>query len=218
MMSFEYFLHGKALEIVKKLERGEGSCCYLVTDHENQYVCKHLNDQPGESPSAKDARFQQELDSYQKLRQTKVKVPELIEANSENHYLIKAHIEGELISDLVSCGAMTTDIFMKAFDFSEDLKKHDINLDYFPSNFVLHDGDIYYIDYETNAYMDEWDFTHWGIYYWLNQEGMKMFNDTNSPDLLHPNFEMLKPRTLGFENTVAELKALYQQSFSQKAK
>ena len=215
-MAIDYFLHGSPLEIVQKLERGVGNCTYLVKDDNNHYICKHLIDLPDESPTAKDARFQTEIDSYERLRETKISIPELLEANSENHYLIKEHIEGELVSDLVSCGAMTTEIFMKAFEFSEDLKAHDINLDYFPSNFVVRKGEIYYIDYEMNAYIDEWDFTHWGIYYWLNQEGMKLFNDTNRLDLLHPDQETPKPRTLGFEHTVAELKALYQHSATRK--
>jgi hypothetical protein len=215
-MSIQYFLHGEPLEVIQKLERGVENCTYLVKKASNQFICKHLKDLPGETPLSKEHRFKTEIESYERLRETKIKIPELLEANTEHHYLITEYIEGDLISDLVSCGAMTTEIFMKAFEFSEDLKAHDINLDYFPSNFVVRNGEIYYIDYEVNAYIDEWDFTHWGIYYWLNQEGMKLFNDTDQLDLLHPNQETPKPRTLGFEHTVAELRALYQHSVSRK--
>ncbi len=28
---------------------------------------------------------------------------------------------------------------------------------------------VYYIDYECNAYMMEWDFEHWGAQYWTAQ-------------------------------------------------
>lgn len=41
-----------------------------------------------------------------------------------------------------------------------------INIDYFPTNFVLQDGRLYYIDYECNDYMEQWDLEHWGIKYW----------------------------------------------------
>ena len=34
------------------------------------------------------------------------------------------------------------------------------------TNFVVHDGELYYIDYECNDYMEEWDFENWGIKYW----------------------------------------------------
>ena len=41
-----------------------------------------------------------------------------------------------------------------------------INIDYFPTNFVLRDGVLYYIDYECSNYMDQWNFENWGIKYW----------------------------------------------------
>ena len=41
-----------------------------------------------------------------------------------------------------------------------------LNIDYFPTNFVVQNGVIFYIDYECNAYMDEWNFENWGIKYW----------------------------------------------------
>ena len=43
---------------------------------------------------------------------------------------------------------------------------HNLNIDYYPSNFVINDGLLYYIDYECNEYMDEWSFFNWGIKYW----------------------------------------------------
>lgn len=30
-------------------------------------------------------------------------------------------------------------------------------------------GTLYYIDYKCNAYMEQWDFEHWGIRYWAAQ-------------------------------------------------
>ena len=44
-----------------------------------------------------------------------------------------------------------------------------LNIDYYPTNFVPCDGMLYYIDYECNAYMEEWDFAHWGAQYWNGQ-------------------------------------------------
>ena len=40
------------------------------------------------------------------------------------------------------------------------------NIDYYPTNFVVQDDFVYYIDYECNTYMDEWNFENWGIKYW----------------------------------------------------
>ena len=46
------------------------------------------------------------------------------------------------------------------------LYREEINIDYFPTNFILQDGILYYVDYECNAYMEEWNFENWGIRYW----------------------------------------------------
>ena len=40
-----------------------------------------------------------------------------------------------------------------------------LNIDYYPTNFVPRAGVLYYIDYECNAYEEQWDFVHWGVQY-----------------------------------------------------
>ena len=42
----------------------------------------------------------------------------------------------------------------------------DTNIDYFPTNFIMQDGVLYYVDYECNKYMEEWNFENWGMKYW----------------------------------------------------
>ena len=41
-----------------------------------------------------------------------------------------------------------------------------LNIDYFPTNFVVNNEEIYYVDFECNDYMEEWNFENWGIKYW----------------------------------------------------
>lgn len=41
-----------------------------------------------------------------------------------------------------------------------------INSDYFPTNFIVSNELLWYIDYECNDYMEEWNFENWGIKYW----------------------------------------------------
>ena len=45
-----------------------------------------------------------------------------------------------------------------------------LNIDYYPTNFVVQNGFVYYIDYECNTYMEEWTFENWGIKCWLEYE------------------------------------------------
>ena len=41
-----------------------------------------------------------------------------------------------------------------------------LNIDYFPTNFIVQEGKLFYIDYEGNGYMEQWDFDNWGNDYW----------------------------------------------------
>ena len=59
----------------------------------------------------------------------------------------------------------------------ERLYAANTNIDYFPTNFIPHDGVLYYVDYECNDYMAQWDFRHWGVKYWSKTpEFMQHFN------------------------------------------
>ena len=49
---------------------------------------------------------------------------------------------------------------------AEQARAHGLNIDYFPTNFVVRGNVLYYVDYECNNYMEEWNFANWGIKYW----------------------------------------------------
>jgi serine/threonine protein kinase len=212
-MNSTYKFRGNTLEILKLLGKGKGGYSYLVTDGKQQYVCKQIHHETTKFYDFGDEKFNSEIVAYEKLRQLPLNLPKLLEVNHEQEYLIKEYIAGDLITDLAASGQIQTEHFIQAFKISEASRKSEYNLDYFPSNFIVDEHQqLYYIDYEINEYMKEWGFSHWGIYYWLNQEGMRLFIENGSYDLLHPDPNKSKPRTIGFENRVAELKALYQRS------
>ena len=55
---------------------------------------------------------------------------------------------------------------MQMQSMCEKLYAANLNIDYYPTNFVVQEGVLYYIDYECNQYMQQWDFEHWGGKYW----------------------------------------------------
>lgn len=58
------------------------------------------------------------------------------------------------------------------------LYSYNLNIDYFPTNFIVQDAQIYYIDYECNKYMDEWNLENWGIkYYSKTKEFIEYLNN-----------------------------------------
>ena len=54
----------------------------------------------------------------------------------------------------------------QAREMAANAREAGLNIDYFPTNFVIRDGLIWYVDYECNEYMEEWNFENWGIKYW----------------------------------------------------
>ena len=209
-MNEPIFYRNQPLEIIELLGKGKGGYSYLVTNGEDKFVAKKIHHEPCAFYDFGNDKFGAEIRAYEKLNKLPIYIPKLLDVNQENEYIIKEYVEGSLVSDLAACGELSVNMLLQAFQISEALRKKDINIDYFPTNFVVRDDKLVYVDYEINDYLAEWDFTHWGIFYWLNQEGMKVYNDTGSFDLLHPDPSISKPRTLGFEMQVAELKATYQ--------
>ena len=39
--------------------------------------------------------------------------------------------------------------------------------------------ELYYIDYECNDYMDEWNFENWGIKYWSKTDAFREYVETH---------------------------------------
>ena len=80
--------------------------------------------------------------------------------------VLKEYIDGPTIYDLVKNDAMEETYIDQVREMAAIVHAAGLNIDYFPTNFVVQNGVIYYIDYECNAYMDEWNFDNWGIRYW----------------------------------------------------
>ena len=64
--------------------------------------------------------------------------------------------------DLVIKDEMKPDYIDQVKQMCSLLYPANTNIDYFPTNFVVSDGIIVYVDYECNNYMEEWNFENWG--------------------------------------------------------
>ena len=83
-----------------------------------------------------------------------------------NERIIKEYIDGPTIYDLVKNGTMKEAYIDQVREMATAVRSAGLNIDYFPTNFVVENEVIYYIDYECNAYEDKWNFENWGIKYW----------------------------------------------------
>ncbi len=90
----------------------------------------------------------------------------MIDVDIENERILKEFIDGDTIYELVLQGRMKKTYMEQLKDMCVLLYAFNTNIDYFPTNFVVQNNEIYYIDFECNDYMEEWNFENWGIKYW----------------------------------------------------
>lgn len=114
-----------------------------------------------------------------------IKLPRLLEANADHNFLLKEYIDGKLVTDLVIAASLPDACVKQVFEMARVLKASDLNIDYFPDNFVVMNEVLYYVDYEYNQYDPLWNLPNWGLYYWANSSGMKAYKETK--DALHIN-------------------------------
>ena len=96
----------------------------------------------------------------------KINIPLMLDIDFENEVIIKEYIEGDTIFDRVKKGKSVEEYFPQIRAMASLAKNANLNIDYFPTNFVINDDKLFYIDYECNNYMEEWNFENWGIKYW----------------------------------------------------
>ena len=158
-------VNGKSFEIVKLLGKGKGGYSYLSRDEGGEYVLKQIHHEPCDYYRFGN-KIEAELRDYSRLKEIGIKLPKLIDADTENERVLKEYIRGETIYELVLKDAMRPEYLSQIKEMCELLYAANTNIDYFPTNFVVQDGELYYIDYECNSYMDEWSFENWGVKYW----------------------------------------------------
>lgn len=158
-------VNGKEYDVRKLLGKGKGGYSYLVSDGESQYVLKQIHHEPCDYYQFGD-KLQSERDAYRWLKQIGIRMPELIEVDVERERILKEYIEGSTISELVQQDRMQPAYLEQVQAMCALLYAANTNIDYYPTNFVVREGELFYIDYECNQYMEEWNFENWGVKYW----------------------------------------------------
>jgi len=158
-------VNGVEYEIVKILGKGKGGYSYLAAKDGRRYVLKQIHHEPC-SYYQFGNKIQSEIDDYKRLSEIGIRMPAMIDVDIENERILKEYIDGETIFDLVIKDEMKPDYIDQVKQMCSLLYPANTNIDYFPTNFVVSDGIIVYVDYECNNYMEEWNFENWGIKYW----------------------------------------------------
>ena len=151
--------------VIKLLGKGKGGYSYLASDGTNQYVLKQIHHEPCSYYQFGD-KIQSELNDYNRLKKIGITMPKMLDIDIESERILKEYIEGDTIFDMVKADRVKSEYAEQVKAMCKLLYANNTNIDYFPTNFVVQNEALYYIDYECNDYMEEWNFENWGIKYW----------------------------------------------------
>lgn len=159
-------VNNKSFRIIELLGKGKGGYSYLATDGERKYVLKQIHHEPCDYYQFGN-KIEAEIRDYERLKRLGIRIPEMYDVDIFNERILKEYIEGETIAKLALRGEVKEEYIKQVKEMCGVLYPAGFNIDYYPTNFVVQDDFVYYIDYECNTYMDEWNFENWGLKCWL---------------------------------------------------
>ena len=165
-------VNGVEYSIVKLLGKGKGGYSYLAEREGNLFVLKQIHHEPCDYYTFGN-KIESEMRDYETLTGVGIRMPKMIDVDIENERILKEYINGDTIFDIAARGEMKEGYIEQVKAMCSLLYPANLNIDYYPTNFIPQEDVLYYIDYECNVYSDEWNFENWGIKYWRNQ------NETN---------------------------------------
>ena len=171
-------VNGKDFTVIKLLGKGKVGYSYLVSHGEHNYVLKQIHHEPC-SYYTFGNKIQSELNDYERLKNAGLRLPKLIDCDVENERILKDYIDGKTAYELVLQNEMKPEYIEQIREMCRLLNPKGINIDYFPTNFILNNGLLWYIDYECNDYMEEWNFENWGIKYWSKTKEFCEYHENN---------------------------------------
>jgi len=158
-------VNGKEYEVLRLLGKGKGGYSWLVTDGQERYVLKQIHHEPCSYYQFGD-KLEAELRDYDRLSAIGIPLPKLLNVDREQERLLKEYIDGDTVDKLVLEDRLPAECLSQLQAMCHTLYAAGLNIDYYPTNFVPQNGTLYYIDYECNSYMAEWNFENWGCKYW----------------------------------------------------
>ncbi len=192
------------LTIIRRLGKGKAGFSYLAQHRAGNVVLKLMHNESSVYYNMPDDRIGAEISAYSRLKTLGMPVPKLLCFDTEKQYLVKDYIEGETAAEWIARGGDVENAVPQLMWMAAKLARHDLNMDYFPTNFVWTGKKLYYIDYEVNAYSKEWDLFNWGLYYWANGRGFNRFFQTGDARCINSDTSRGIPIKAPFEAKIKD--------------
>ena len=167
-------INGVTYPILKLLGKGKGGFSYLGEFLGKLVVYKMIHHEPCNYYTFGN-KIESEKNDYNRLVKAGIRVPKLIYVDDKQEIIIKEYIGGPTIEELLIQKKDVNDYIQQVIEMAKQARTAGLNIDYFPTNFVVKNELLYYIDYECNDYMDEWSFDNWGKKYWSYTEEFKEY-------------------------------------------
>ena len=168
-MKQELTVNGILYRIDRLLGKGKGGYSYLAEKDGHQFVVKQIHHEPCDYYSFGN-KIEAEMRDYERLEKAGIRIPRMFAADMETERIVKEYIEGPTVMELTGSGVTAVPYLDQVRDMAAKAMAAGLNIDYYPTNFVVRDGLLWYVDYECNDYSEQWDFEHWGIQYWLPEK------------------------------------------------
>ncbi|MBR2677712.1 MAG: hypothetical protein IKE28_12510 [Solobacterium sp.] len=165
---------GSPCYILRLLGHGKGGYSYLAEYEGKQVVLKQIHHEPCDYYTFGN-KIEAECRDYKRLKDAGIRIPEMIAVDPEAERIVKEYMEGPTVFELVRDGIPVEAYLTQVREMAAQAKAAGLNIDYFPTNFVVHQDQIWYVDYECNEYSEEWNFENWGIQYWHRSEAFEAY-------------------------------------------
>ena len=148
-------VNGVPYKVVMLLGHGKGGYSYLAEKDSRQYVIKQIHHEPC-SYYTFGNKIESEWNDYRRLTDAQIPIPKLLEIDWEQERILKEYIPGPTIYTLVKADLVKPVYFDQVRHMAWQAQQAGLNLDYFPTNFVVCNDRLYYVDYECNLYDPKW--------------------------------------------------------------
>ena len=121
-------------EFIRELYKVTNGMFYLYKIGNEEVVVKKLDkitDSEGQFEIDKD------LYSYKRLNSLDINIPKLLGYSREENLVVKEYLKGRDVLGFIKEGTLDENIYFELLKYSELLNSDNLNIDYFPNNFIL---------------------------------------------------------------------------------
>jgi len=166
-----FTINDRKYEAKRLLGRGKGGYSYLCKRGSHFYVVKKIHHEPV-SFYRFGNKIQAEWDCYSYLQKLHIRMPRCLYVDFSQELVLKQYLKGPTIAQLLMRKKDVTRYIPQVQAMAKKANEGGVNLDYYPANFVVVKGRLYYVDYETSKLDKRYTFQVWGIGYWTGKKGL----------------------------------------------